>query len=224
MANLLSVQAARRLFRARGHVVWALDGADLEIAAGEFVALRGPSGSGKTSLFNAIGGLDRLTEGRVFLRDLPVHQQSASALARMRSREIGFVFQSFNLCDSMSALENVALAALFADASVSQARSRAAELLEHAGLGDRLSHRPWQLSGGQQQRVAIARALINRPALILADEPTGNLDEESAQTVIALFQDAREKFGVTILTATHDASLIAAADRFLRMEKGKILS
>ncbi|MFP4382238.1 MAG: ABC transporter ATP-binding protein [Candidatus Sumerlaeia bacterium] len=219
---LLRVDNLSRFFKTHGREVRALDGVSLDVEPGEFVSLKGPSGSGKTSLFNLIGGLDRPTSGSIYVNGREVHGQSASALARFRGENIGFVFQDFNLCETMTAIENVMLGAVLTGAAPGAARKRAFELLERMELEDRISHRPWELSGGQQQRIAIARALINHPCLVLADEPTGNLDEEAAGKVIDLFLALRDELNLTLLVATHDAKLLSAADRVIHIQQGRL--
>jgi putative ABC transport system ATP-binding protein len=196
----------------------ALDGLSFNIASGEWVALMGPSGSGKTTLINILGGLDTLTSGRVVVDGVDLSRLGESALVRYRAEKIGFVFQQFHLVPYLNALENVMLAQYFH--SVTDERE-AAEALKRVGLGERLTHLPSQLSGGEQQRVAIARALINQPKLILADEPTGNLDEANEQIVIELFRDLH-KSGHTILMVTHDPDIARQADRRVELAHGHL--
>jgi len=187
--------------------VRALDGVSIAVDQGEFIGLLGPSGSGKSTLLNLIAGLDRATEGslRVFGDDLA--QMSSDALSRHRQRNVGIIFQSFNLVSTMSAAENVALSMMFAGVARPERDRRAHELLEVMGLGGRERHRPPELSGGEQQRVAIARALANRPHLLLADEPTGNLDSRTSAEIMALLTELNERDGKTIMMVTHDAAL-----------------
>jgi len=196
----------------------ALGGVSFNIAAGEWVALMGPSGSGKTTLINILGGLDTLTNGRVVVDGVDLAKLGESAMVRYRAEKIGFVFQQFHLVPYLNAVENVMLAQYFH--SVTD-ESQAAEALKHVGLGERLTHLPSQLSGGEQQRVAIARALINQPKLILADEPTGNLDEANEQIVIDLFRDLH-KSGHTILMVTHDPDIARQADRRIELAHGHL--
>ena len=178
-----------------GEPVHALDGVDLEIPRGSYVAVMGPSGSGKSTLMNVIGCLDTPTEGTVYLDGQEVTAMSDRERTRIRGEEVGFVFQTFNLMPRLTAVENVALPLVFRGVPVDERRERAAELLERVGLGDRLDHVPNELSGGQRQRVAIARALVNDPALILADEPTGNLDTETGENIMALFEELHAEIG-----------------------------
>jgi ABC-type lipoprotein export system ATPase subunit len=201
--------------------VRALDGIDLTIERGEYVAIVGESGSGKTTLMHVLGGLDRPTSGTIAVDGARLETASAEELARIRSRKIGFVFQGLNLIPTMDARENVMLAARYAGRSRARALERAAELLTELGLGDRMDHRPAQLSGGQQQRVAIARALINAPALVLADEPTGELDSRTAASILALF-DTMHARGQTLVVVTHSAEVYERAQRVIRIADGRI--
>ena len=196
----------------------ALDGLSMTVNAGEWIAIMGPSGSGKTTLINILGGLDVPTSGRVAVEEVEVSRLSESELDRYRAEKVGFVFQQFHLVPYLTALENVMLAQYFH--SVTDER-QAAEALRRVGLGDRLTHLPSQLSGGEQQRVALARALINEPKLILADEPTGNLDEANEQVVINLFRDLH-RAGHTILIVTHDAQIARQADRRIELAHGRL--
>ncbi|QKQ98974.1 ATP-binding cassette domain-containing protein [Candidatus Nanohaloarchaea archaeon] len=186
------------------NTVKALRGSDLEINQGDFVAIMGPSGSGKSTLMNMIGALDVPTKGKVTLDDNDLSELSENELARLRSEKVGFVFQKFNLISSMTAQENVALPMLFRGSSRKERMERSKELLERMGLGNRLDHMPSELSGGQQQRVSIARALVNDPEIILADEPTGNLDTETGDKVMELLKELNEEEGKTIIMVTHD--------------------
>jgi putative ABC transport system ATP-binding protein len=201
--------------------VHALAGVSLAIADGEFVAVMGASGSGKSTLMNILGCLDRPTRGRYLLGGEEVSQLAPDALAEVRNRTIGFVFQSFNLLARTSALENVELPLVYAGARPAERRERAVEALERVGLGERLDHHPSQLSGGQQQRVAIARALVNRPRLILADEPTGNLDSRSSVEMMALLQELGDD-GMTVVLVTHEADIAAYARRVIVVRDGRI--
>ncbi|MEM1911834.1 MAG: ABC transporter ATP-binding protein, partial [Thermofilaceae archaeon] len=186
------------------YIVKALDGVNLKIRRGEYVSIMGPSGAGKTTLFNMIGGLDRPTRGRVYIDEVDISKLDAYELAWLRARKIGYIFQTFNLIPVLTAMENVMLPMIFAGVRREERIRKARELLERVGLGDRLYHRPTELSGGQQQRVAIARALANDPAIILADEPTGNLDLQTGLEIINLLRQLNKERGVTIVTATHD--------------------
>jgi len=202
--------------------VKALDGVDLDIGRGEYVSIVGPSGSGKTTLFNLIGGLDKPTEGNVFIDGVDISQLDAYELAWLRCRKIGYIFQSFNLIQVLTALENVALPTVFAGTPHDEGLKKAEKLLESVGLKGRIHHRPSELSAGQQQRVAIARALANDPAIILADEPTGNLDLQTGQEIIDLLHGLNKTQGLTLVAATHDLKMIKASDRNVWMRDGKI--
>lgn len=205
-----------------GTVIKALDGVDMKIRRGEYVSIVGPSGSGKTTLFNMIGGLERPTEGRVHIDEVDVAKLDAYELAWLRCRKIGYIFQTFNLIAVLTALENVALPMIFAGVSREDRIRKATELLSLVGLGDRLHHKPAELSAGQQQRVAIARALANDPAIVLADEPTGNLDLHTGREIIGLLKKLNEERGVTIIAATHDVKMIGMSSRIFWIRDGKI--
>ena len=202
--------------------VKALDGINLDIRRGEYISIMGPSGSGKTTLFNMIGGLDKPTSGTVFIDEVDLAQLDAYELAWLRCRKIGYIFQTFNLIPVMTALENVTLPMIFAGLSYDEMMEKGRRLLELVGLGDRLHHKPNELSGGQQQRVAIARALANDPAIILADEPTGNLDLKTGREIIKLLKELNERRGVTIISATHDLKMLDVSDRIVWIRDGKI--
>jgi len=199
-----------------------LKGIELEILKGEYISIMGPSGSGKTTLFNMIGGLDKPTEGKVYIDEVDVAQLDAYELAWLRCRKIGYIFQTFNLIPVMTALENVMLPMIFAGMTTDDAREKAKGLLETVGLGQRLNHKPFELSGGQQQRVAIARALANDPAIILADEPTGNLDLKTGKEIINLLREMNKEKGVSIITATHDLKMLDVSDRVIWLRDGII--
>ncbi len=201
--------------------LWALDGVSLRIGYGEFVAVMGPSGSGKSTLMNVIGCLDRPTGGSYLLDGQEVSRLAVNTLAEIRNRVIGFVFQGFNLLARTSAVENVELPLIYAGVSARERRRRATAALQRVGLGDRLRHHPNQLSGGQQQRVAIARALIGEPKLILADEPTGNLDSHTSVEVMALFQELGH-LGITVVLVTHEPDIAKYAKRLVLMRDGKV--
>ena len=203
-------------------VVEALRGANFEIRRGEYISIMGPSGSGKSTLFNMIGGLDKPTEGRVYIDEVDIAQLDAYELAWLRCRKIGYIFQSFNLIPVMTALENVSLPMIFAGMTADDSRIKAIELLTTVGLGERIQHKPLELSGGQQQRVAVARSLANDPAIVLADEPTGNLDTRTGLEIIDLLKSLNEENGVTIITATHDTKMLDVSDRIFYMADGKI--
>jgi ABC-type lipoprotein export system ATPase subunit len=200
-------------------LVRALDGVELEVASGETLAVMGPSGCGKSTLLHLLGGLERPTGGEVWVAGRRIDQLSEKALARLRRRAIGFVFQAFHLMDELTAVENIELPALLAGRSPSDARRRATELLERVGLIDRAGHLPSALSGGERQRVAIARALSNEPLVVLADEPTGNLDSAATLDVLRLL-DSLSGAGQTLLVVTHDARIAATADRLISMRDG----
>jgi putative ABC transport system ATP-binding protein len=211
-----------RLYHLGDETVRALDGVDLDISTGEYISLMGPSGSGKTTLFNVIGGLDKPDTGSVFIDEIDIAQLDANELAWLRCRKIGYIFQSYNIVKVMTALENVTLPMLFAGVPPEEAQDRGVDILQRVGLGDRLLHTPKELSGGQQQRVAIARAFANRPAIILADEPTANLDLKTGEEIIALMREMNEEQGVTVVCATHDAKMLTISDRIVWMRDGRI--
>ncbi|GIV15573.1 MAG: macrolide ABC transporter ATP-binding protein [Armatimonadota bacterium] len=203
-------------------VVRALNGVTLDIVRGEYLSIMGPSGSGKSTLFNMIGGLDKPTSGSVFINDVDMAQLDAQELAFLRCRTIGYIFQTFNLIPVMTALENVMLPMIFGGLSTDEAIDRGIELLKLVGLGERLHHKPSELSGGQQQRVAIARALANNPQIILADEPTGNLDLRTGKEIIELLRQLNKEQGVTIISATHDLKMVDVSDRIVWIRDGRI--
>ena len=200
----------------------ALNGVDLDIRRGEYISIMGPSGSGKSTLFNAIGGLDKPTSGSVFITDVDMAQLDAGELAYLRCHTIGYIFQTFNLIPVMTALENVTLPTVFAGMATDEGIERGMEMLTKVGLEHRYHHRPNELSGGQQQRVAIARALANRPSIVLADEPTGNLDLKTGTEIIELLRELNQKEGVTIISATHDHKMVDISDRVVWIRDGII--
>ncbi|MCY4246415.1 MAG: ABC transporter ATP-binding protein [Chloroflexi bacterium] len=204
------------------HVVHALRGVNLAIHRNEMVGIIGPSGSGKSTLLGIIGGLDTPSTGTVEIDGVDISRMNENQLTDIRNQKIGFVFQFFNLIPTLTAVENVALPVEFAQVRRHQPFSRARELLDMLGLGDRFNHKPNELSGGQQQRVAIARALANDPPILLADEPTGNLDSDSGETVIAALNTIRDESGTTVVLVTHDRSLANQMDRVLLLDDGKI--
>jgi lipoprotein-releasing system ATP-binding protein len=206
-----------------GVEVRALDGVDLNINAGEFVAIVGPSGSGKSTLLNMIGLLDTPSSGRIFLKGIDVSRASPDERARLRNRELGFVFQYHHLIPEFSALENVMMPMLIAGKSKAEAKEKSRELLVSVGLGERLDNRPNQLSGGQNQRVAVARALVNGPSIVIGDELTGNLDTKSSQLIYDLLRDLNKKINQTFILVTHDMTLAEKTDRILRIVDGKIV-
>src|SRR5881409_766686 len=223
MAALIETAGLVKDYPLGTHVVHALRRVDVDIGVGEFVAVMGPSGSGKSTFMNLLGCLDTLTAGRYILDGDDISRLSREALARIRNRKIGFVFQGFNLLPRISALENVELPLLYTATPPSERRRRARAKLEAVGLADREHHHPAQLSGGQQQRVAIARALINEPVLILADEPTGNLDSRSSVEIMAVFQELNRS-GITIVLVTHEADIADHARRVLSFRDGKLIA
>ena len=206
------------------HIVHALRGVDLDIFAREMVGIIGPSGSGKSTLLGIIGGLDSPTEGRIEIDGIDITKMNEGQLTDIRNQKIGFVFQFFNLIPTLTALENVALPVEFAQVRRHQPFNRAKELLDMLGLGGRFHHRPNELSGGQQQRVAIARALANDPPILLADEPTGNLDTHSGETVLQALNTIRDEGGTTVVLVTHDQSLATQMDRVLTLVDGRIVN
>ena len=220
--DVLVVRGLRKTFEAEAAPVRALRGADLTLAGGEFVAVMGPSGCGKSTLLNLVAGLDAADEGTIVLAGEEVTGQSEDALARMRRRHIGIVFQFFNLLEGMSVLENVALPAIVAGMKRRPAETRARDLLDLLGLSDKAKAAPGVLSGGQRQRLAIARALANEPTLLLADEPTGALDSDGGHEVLELFRRLHDG-GQTILLVTHDDTVAAAAGRIVRMKDGRVV-
>lgn len=202
--------------------VMALRGISMQVQRGEYISIMGPSGSGKSTLFNMIGGLDKPTEGRVYIDEVDIAQLDAYELAWLRCRKIGYIFQTFNLIPVMTALENVTLPMIFAGATSDESIQKAIDLLNIVGLGDRIQHKPLELSGGQQQRVAIARALANDPALVLADEPTGNLDTKTGTEIINLLRKLNEENSVTVITATHDMKMLDVSDRIFHIQDGRV--
>jgi putative ABC transport system ATP-binding protein len=219
---MIEIENVYKIYRMGDAEVHALDGLSLTINEGEWVAIVGPSGSGKSTLMNVIGCLDQPTSGSYRLDGIEVAKMNDKALAGVRNRKIGFVFQTFNLLSRTSALANVELPLVYAGAR--DRRKRAVAALGRVGLGDRIHHRPNELSGGQQQRVAIARALITDPAIILADEPTGNLDSKSGAEIMELFHEMHKAQGLTIVMVTHDPDIAAQCERVIHIRDGKILS
>jgi putative ABC transport system ATP-binding protein len=203
-------------------VTRALDGVTLDVRRGEYLSIMGPSGSGKSTLFNMIGGIDSPTSGMVFIDDIDVAQLDSFELAWMRCHKIGYIFQSYNILPVLTALENVTLPMIFAGMTPDNARDKGVELLRRVGLGSRIFHRPYEMSGGQQQRVAVARAFANDPAIILADEPTANLDADTGREMIDLLVELKESRNVTIISATHDMKMLNVSDRILWIRDGRI--
>jgi putative ABC transport system ATP-binding protein len=215
----VEVKKVYRLGQTETH---ALRGASLAIHQGEYISIMGPSGSGKSTLFNMIGGLAKPTGGKVYIDQVDIAQLDPNELAWLRCRKIGYIFQTFNLIGVMTCLENVTLPMSFAGMDADTARDRGMELLRRVGLGHRVLHKPGELSGGQQQRVAIARAMANRPEVILADEPTGNLDLRTGEEMIELLAGLQSELGVTIISATHDLKMLKRSDRILWIQDGRI--
>jgi putative ABC transport system ATP-binding protein len=222
IGNVVRVSGVTKSFQLGRIEVQALKGVDLEIARGDYLSIMGPSGSGKSTLFNMIGGLDKPTTGKVFIDEVDIAQLDAYELAWLRCRKIGYIFQTFNIIQVMTALENVTLPMVFAGMNNDAAVQKGMKLLEQVGLGDRHSHKPFELSGGQQQRVAIARALANDPAIILADEPTGNLDLTTGEEVIALLKRLSQERGVTVISATHDFKMLNVSDKVVWIRDGRV--
>jgi ABC-type lipoprotein export system ATPase subunit len=220
--SVLRARGLRKEYGKGEGLVRAVDGVDLDIGAGETVAVMGPSGCGKSTLLHLLGGLDRPSGGEVSLNGRRIDNIGETALARMRRTDVGFVFQAFHLMEELTAIENVELSALLAGRSPRAARRRAVDLLEQVGLTDRARFLPSALSGGQRQRVAIARALSNQPLVVLADEPTGNLDSAATMEVLQLFKDLHES-GQTLVVVTHDARIAATADRMFSMRDGALV-
>ncbi|MCF8272783.1 MAG: ABC transporter ATP-binding protein [Flavobacteriaceae bacterium] len=221
MSNVIKIRNIIRDFKLGQEIVHVLKGIDLDIERGEYVAIMGPSGSGKSTLMNIIGCLDTPTDGTYVLNGKDVSKMSDDELADIRNTEIGFVFQTFNLLPRTTALDNVALPMVYAGISKSERNKRAEEVLISVGLEDRMDHKPNQLSGGQRQRVAVGRALVNKPSIILADEPTGNLDSKTSLEILNLFEDIH-KAGNTVIVVTHEEDVAARAKRIIRLIDGMI--
>ena len=219
---LIRAKALTRRYVVGRHEVRALDGVDLKVERGEVVALVGPSGSGKSTLLNLLGGLDRPSGGEVYVGDLELGKASDTQLVRYRRERIGFVFQSFNLLPTRTAVENVEVPLMLAEMRPTERRQRALQLLESVGLAPRAGHRPNELSGGEMQRVAVARSLANRPLLLLADEPTGNLDSQTGKGILDLLRDAVLSARVTLVLVTHDMQVAGYADRIIHMLDGRV--
>ncbi len=223
MENVIEIKGIIRNFQLGQETVYVLKGIDLVIPRGEYVAIMGPSGSGKSTLMNLLGCLDTPTDGKYILNGNDVSQMTDNELADIRNREIGFVFQTFNLLPRTTALDNVALPMVYAGTSKKDRVIRAEEVLTDVGLADRMDHKPNQLSGGQRQRVAVGRALVNKPSIILADEPTGNLDSKTSIEIMNLFDDIHAA-GNTVIIVTHEEEVAAHAHRVIRLRDGMIES
>jgi putative ABC transport system ATP-binding protein len=221
-ATLIEVRGVKKIYELKGETVYALDDVSLDIYRSEYLSIMGPSGSGKSTLFNIVGALDRPSAGGVKIGPLDLTKLSSRQLAYVRCNYIGYVFQAYNLIPSLTALKNVALPHVFMGASTEEADAAAAETLKQVGLGHRLEHRPGELSGGQQQRVAIARALVNDPTIILADEPTANLDLHTGAEIIDILKNLSVERGVTVITATHDHKMLKNSDRVVNIRGGKL--
>lgn len=219
---MIEIRALRKLYRRGDQEVLVLDGLDLNVAAGDFIALMGPSGSGKSTLLNLIAGIDRPTSGRISIQGTDISQLSDAELARWRAAHVGFVFQFYNLIPVLTAYENVELPLQLTSLSRAERHDRVVQALTAVGLADRMSHIPSELSGGQQQRVAIARALITNPDLIVADEPTGDLDRVSAEDILGMLQRLNREMGKTIIMVTHDPKAADAARTIIHLEKGQL--
>ena len=223
MADLVQVRAVTKSYRRGGETIEVLHGVDLDIARGDFVALMGPSGSGKTTLLNLIGGLDLPSGGSISVGGQRIDQLGAAALAKWRAAKVGFVFQFYNLMPMLSAQRNVELPLLLTKLSAAERRKRASIALQLVGLADRAAHKPGELSGGQQQRVSIARAIVSDPTLLVCDEPTGDLDRQSAEEVLGLLGALNRDHGKTVLMVTHDPKAAGAAKHTLHLDKGTLV-
>ena len=212
----------KREYRMGAETVRALKGVSVTVNRGEYISIMGPSGSGKSTFFNMIGGLDKPSEGKVYIDEVDIAQLDSYELAWMRCHKIGYIFQTFNLMPVQTALENVMMPMIFAGLTTADAQDKAADILKRVELGHRLNNRPAEMSGGQQQRVAIARAFANDPTIILADEPTGNLDLNTGKLIIELLRQLNEERGVTIISATHDHKMLAVSDRIIWIRDGVV--
>ena len=220
--NIVRTRGVKKVYQMGKLSLEALKGIDMEVQRGEYISIMGPSGSGKSTLFNMIGALDKPSEGKVYIDEVDVAQLDAYELAWLRCRKIGYIFQTFNLIPVMTALENVTLPMIFAGLATDEAIEKGVNLLSIVGLGERVQHKPLELSGGQQQRVAVARALANDPAIVLADEPTGNLDRKTGREIIELLRELNQEKHVTIISATHDLKMLDVSDRILWVQDGRI--
>jgi len=220
--TIIRTENVKKRYVTGDEVLWALKGIDLDIRRGEFISIMGPSGSGKSTFFNQIGALDVPTEGRVLFEGQSVFDMSERQQAWFRCNRIGYIFQTFNLIQVMTALQNVTLPMVFQGASKEEAARRGTAILERVGLGHRIHHKPFELSGGQQQRVAVARALANTPSVVLADEPTGNLDTQTGSEIIELLKQLNDENGVTVVCSTHDPKMLRRSDRICWMLDGRL--
>jgi putative ABC transport system ATP-binding protein len=220
--TIVEVRGVTKIFQTGRGEVRAIDGIDLDVHEGEYLSVMGPSGSGKSTLFNMIGALDRPSGGTVEIGGVFLNKINPREAAYFRSRHMGYIFQAYNLIPSLTALKNVALPVSLAGAGTAEAVERATAALVEVGLGDRIAHRPDELSGGQQQRVAIARAIVNRPSILLADEPTANLDLHTGEQIIDLLKNLCKVHGVTVITATHDHAMLAVSNRVVWIADGKV--
>jgi putative ABC transport system ATP-binding protein len=221
MSHLIDIKGVQKVYKLGTELVYALRHIDLNVDKGEYIALMGPSGSGKSTLMNIIGCLDTASSGTYILNGTNVSQMTEQHLAEIRNKEIGFVFQTFNLMPRMSAIENVALPLIYAGVSKKERLHKAEEVLIKVGLKDRMFHKPNELSGGQRQRVAIARSLVNNPSILLADEPTGNLDSKTSVEIMTLFEEIHQN-GNTVVLVTHEEDIAAYAKRIVRLRDGKV--
>ncbi len=221
--ELINIENVSRRYRMGDNEIIALNNASLTISEGELVAIMGPSGSGKSTLMNLVGCLDRPTEGRIRINNRYTEEMDSAELARLRNREVGFIFQQFHLLGGMSLLHNVATPLLYCGIPLAERNKRAVQALSEVGLGSRIRHHPHELSGGQRQRTAVARALINNPSILLADEPTGALDSVTGAKIMALFKTINNK-GKTVIIVTHDPNIAAQCDRTIRLMDGKVMN
>lgn len=221
--KVVSVREVKKTYQMGTVEVNALRGININIENGEFVSIMGPSGCGKSTLMHIIGCLDRPTSGHVLLDEVDIDELNDNALAEIRNNKVGFVFQTFNLLPKLNAIENVELPLIYAGMKFEERRKKAAELLDLVGLKDRITHKPSELSGGQSQRVAIARALVNDPSIILADEPTGNLDSKSGEEIIRLFNELNSR-GITLIMVTHDSDIANHSKRIIRLKDGLVVA
>jgi len=219
---VVRAKGVKKIYHMGEAVVHALRGVTFSVQRGEYVSIMGPSGSGKSTLFNMIGGLDKPNEGQVYIDEVDIAALNPSELAWLRCHKVGYIFQTYNLITVATALDNVMLPMTFAGMQAADARDKAVELLERVGLGERVLHKPLELSGGQQQRVAVARSLANDPTILLADEPTANLDKTTGMQIIELLRELNESEGVTVITATHDHKMLTVSDRIAWVRDGQI--